>query len=160
MTEKHVWNAQVVLVWYAAITAIGVSLWVAFTQRRIQERQLEQNLFDKRYAVFQIVEEFLIHVLQTDGSVKLTGDEYRRFRYAVEQAEFLFDADVNSYMKEVNQAVLDLHPKCFKRDKLALMNQQDAELGVEIIKVLGEIGGPLLDKRKKVFGPYLQLSRT
>ena len=103
----------------AAITAIGVSLWVAFTQRRIQERQLKQNLFDKRYAVFLAVEEFLIHLLQRDGSVKLTGDEYRRFRYAMEQAEFLFDADVNSYMTEVDQVARHLYCKCFKRDNLA-----------------------------------------
>ena len=143
----------------AAITAIGVSSWVAFKQRRIQEWQLKQNLFDKRYAVFLAVEEFLMHVYGVDGSVKPTGDEYRRFRYAMDQAEFLFNADVNSYMKEVNQVAGNLHVKCFERDHLALMNQQNTELSVEILKMLGEISGPLLEKRKMAFGPYLQLSR-
>jgi hypothetical protein len=143
----------------AAITAIGVSSWVAFKQRRIQEWQLKQNLFDKRYAVFLAVEEFLMHVYGVDGSVKPTGDEYRRFRYAMEQAEFLFDTDVNSYMTEVNQTVSGMHEKCFKRDKLAEIHQPDTELSIEILKVLGEISGPLLEKRKMVFGPYLQLSR-
>jgi hypothetical protein len=143
----------------AAIAAIFVSFWVAITQRRIQERQLKQDLFDKRYAVFLAVEEFLVHVDQMNGSVKPTGDEYRRFRYAMERAEFLFDTDVNSYMTEVNQAVCGMHEKCFKRDKLAEIHQPDTELSKDILKVLGEISGPLREKRKKVFSPYLQLNR-
>jgi hypothetical protein len=154
----------------AAIAAVFVSLRVAITQRRIQEKQLKQDLFDKRYAVFLAVEEFLVHVDQINGSVKPTGDEYRRFRYAMEQAEFLFNADVNSYMKEVDQVARTLHEKCLERDHLALMKQQNTELSaeilkqytelsLEIVKMLGEIIGPLPEKRKKVFGPYLQLSR-
>jgi hypothetical protein len=70
----------------AAITALAVSSWVAYVQRRIQERQRKQNLYDKPYALFLAVEEFVAHVQR---SLALTGDEFRRFQYAVEHAEFL-----------------------------------------------------------------------
>jgi hypothetical protein len=73
----------------AAITALAVSSWVAYVQRRIQERQRKQNLYDKPYALFLAVEEFVVHVQRVDGSLALTADEFRRFQYAVEHAEFL-----------------------------------------------------------------------
>jgi hypothetical protein len=100
----------------AAITSLAVSLWVAYAQRRIQERQLKHDLYDKPCSLFLAVEEFVVHVQRVDGSVALTGDEFRRFQYAVEQAEFLFGADVVNYVNKLNGAVLNLHPKCFRRD--------------------------------------------
>jgi hypothetical protein len=72
----------------AAITALAVSSWVAYAQRRIQESQLKQNLHDKPYALFLAVEEFVVHVQRMDSSLALTADEFRRFQYAVEHAEF------------------------------------------------------------------------
>ena len=36
----------------AALTAIGVSLWVADRQRRIQEAQFQQSPYEKRYAIY------------------------------------------------------------------------------------------------------------
>jgi hypothetical protein len=143
---------------FAAITALGVFLWVANAQRRNQAMQLKQNLFDKRYNVYLVVEEFLMHVLRTNGSFNMPGEEFRRFKYAAEQAEFLFGADVVSYMKEINKVAVDLWPKCSKRDHLANMGENIAALGAEITPMLGYFGDVALKTRDKVFGPYLQLS--
>jgi hypothetical protein len=142
----------------AAITALGLSARLAYAQRRIQEGQLKQSLYDKRYAVFLAVEEFLMHVLRENGSVKLLGEEFRRFRYALEQAEFLFKTDVTNYMKQLDKTVQYLYAKAFTRDHLAAANQNDPQLDLEITNVLMELGGPFIERRKMVFGPYLQLS--
>jgi hypothetical protein len=144
----------------AAITALWISLWVANVQRQIQTKQLKQDLFEKRYAIFLAAEAFLAHVLKTDGSVNLIGEEFRKFRYVMDEAQFLFNTDVVNYLNEINQAVLGLHGKCFERDHLASMNKQDAALGVEILQKLDEFSGPFLEKRKKIFSPYLQLGRS
>jgi hypothetical protein len=144
----------------AAITALWISLWVANVQRRIQEKQLKQDLFDKRYAVYLAVGEFLMHVVRVDGSIKLPSDEYRTFAYTMEQAEFLFGSDVNTYLRDMKTKALALYPKCFERDHLARMNQQNADLSLEISKVIGDLSGPDFDKRKQIFGPYLKLSHS
>ena len=142
----------------AAVTALGLSLWVAFKQRQIQERQLKQSLYDKRYAVFLTVEEFLNYVLRVNGSVNLLGDEVRRFLYAKEQAEFLYKRDVVDYMEQLWQSVRVLYDKACKRDHLKKMNRQDDELNVGIVKTTIEINEAFVERRKKLFGPYLQLS--
>ena len=95
----------------AAITALALSTWVAYRQRQIQELQLRQNLFDKRYSIFQTVEDFMNYVLQNDGSINIISAEFRRFRDAREQAEFLFETDVSKYLAKLNETVLALYLK-------------------------------------------------
>jgi hypothetical protein len=143
---------------FAAITALAVSMWVAYEQRQLTRRQIKQSLYEKRYAVFLSAEEFLMYVLRVDGSIKLPSEEFRKFSYAAEQAQFLFGSDVVGYMNGLKKTALDLYPKTVERDHLARMNQQKPELNIDIINVLMEIGGPFLEGRAKVFGPYLQLS--
>ncbi len=97
---------------FAAITALLISLRVARAQRRIQEQQLKQDLFDKRYGVFLAVRVFLDYVFKNDGSVILYSSEFRHFRDVRQQAEFLFNADVTDYLKALNKAADDLYIKC------------------------------------------------
>jgi hypothetical protein len=137
----------------AAIVALGISVWVALWQRKLQKERVRQDLFDKRYAVFLSVDEFVMYVLRVDGSFKMMGDEVRRFLYAVEQSEFLFHADVIDYMHQVEKTVFDLHPKAAKRDHLAKMNQNDSELNVQIEDVIIELAGSLSERRREVFRP-------
>jgi hypothetical protein len=142
----------------AATTALAVSLWVEYAQRQLIRRQIKQSLYEKRYAIFLAAEDFLMHVLRVDGSIKLPSEEFRKFHDATEQTEFLFGADVVAYMDQLKKTACDLYPKAFERDHLAAMNQQKPELDLEITKALMEIGGRFVEKRKEVFGPYLQLS--
>src|SRR5277367_715774 len=82
----------------AAITAIGISVWVWISQGRILKRQLKIALFDKRYPIFLTTEEFIAYVIRVDGSIELSSNEVRKFQFAVEQSEFLFEKDVLGYM--------------------------------------------------------------
>lgn len=144
----------------AALIALGVSLWVANAQRRIQMAQLQQNLFDKRYNIFLAVEEFLMYVLRTDGLPNLVGDEFRRFRNAAEQAQFLFDSDVVNYMNRIDKTVRGLYVRCRERDHLATTRQDTVALDGQITQAIIDLEGPVLEDRKRVFRPYLQLSRS
>ena len=143
---------------FAAITALAVSLWVAYEQRQLTRRQIKQSLYEKRYAVFLAAEKFLMYVLKVDGSISLSSEEFRKFHYAAEQAQFLFGSDVVGYMTRLKETACDLYPKTSERDHLARMNQHKSELDIKINNVLMEIGGPFVEERARVFGPYLRLS--
>ncbi len=139
-------------------TAIWVALRGARLQRQIQERQLNINLFDKRYAVLVATQDFAAYILKTDGAVKLDSDEYRRFWIAMEHAEYFFEPSVKSYMKELDQIARDLYVKCRNRDHLVMMHERHEEVGAEILNKLTELSASFLEKPKKVFSPYLQLT--
>jgi len=143
----------------AAITAIGISVWVWISQGRILKRQLKIALFDKRYPIFLTTEEFIAYVIRVDGSIELSSNEVRKFQFAVEQSEFLFKEDVLGYMTRLKKTVFDLYPKTRKRDHLATMGQSDQQLNLEIIAALIEIAGPFVENRKKVFADSLDLNR-
>jgi quinol monooxygenase YgiN len=59
----------------AAIVALGISVWVALWQGKLQKERVQQDLFDKRYAVFLLVDEFMMYALRVDGSVKLNSED-------------------------------------------------------------------------------------
>ncbi len=142
----------------AAVTAIVVSLWVANKQRRIQESQRQQSLYDKRYAIYLAVEEIVMYVLRTNGSVDLLGEEYRRYQYAAEQAVFLFNEEITAFVNDIKKKVSALYVKSSKRDNLARMGQQNDDLNIQISEALQDFAGPILEGRRNLFGPYLQLS--
>lgn len=143
----------------AAMTALGISVWVALSQRRIQERQLQKDLFDKRYIVYLAVEEFLMYVLREDGSIDLLSDDVQKYRRAVEKADFLFDADVTDYMSHVQKVAFELYPIAVKRDHLAKMAQREPDVDVKVASTLVELSGTLSERREEVFRPYLRLNR-
>jgi hypothetical protein len=142
----------------AAITALALSARLAHAQRRIQETQLQERMFDRRYAVFVSVEKFLGYVFRNDGSVNLQSKECRRFRDVRQQSEFLFQEDVINYMKGLDHAVKELYPRCVRRDQLTKMNQNDNALHVEIGQMLIDLETQFAEKRKEVFGPYLRVN--
>jgi hypothetical protein len=47
----------------AAVAAICISFWLGRSQQQLQERQLKQDLFDKRFEIFRAVETFITCVL-------------------------------------------------------------------------------------------------
>jgi hypothetical protein len=137
-----------------ALVSVCVSLLLGYKQRALQIRLA---LFDKRFAVYRAVGEFIVCILKANGTFDLTV-EFRRFQDSMEQAKFLFPrkSKVVPYLTEIRDKAMKLWPLCVKRDR-------DAEAGIvlpnpEIFDLLANLSGPVLQKRDDVFSEDLQVA--
>ena len=86
---------------------------VAEGQEMLTKRQLKQDLFDKRYAVFAAVPQYIEFKLLSPPGPLVLGDESpgmaeRNSRadelsYILAQHQFLFGQDVASFLTEIDQ---------------------------------------------------------
>jgi hypothetical protein len=86
-------------------TAIGIAVWNWIWQSRLQKRQLKQAMFEKRYAVYQRVLEFL----RLASNSQLTLPQIISFRQETDHAKFLFGRRVQGFLKDVVTKALRLH---------------------------------------------------
>lgn len=85
--------------------AIGIALWNSFWQSRLQRRQLKQAVFEKRYAVYQRVLEFL----RLASNTAPTFPQIISFGQETDHAKFLFGKRVQGFIKEVFTKANRLH---------------------------------------------------
>jgi hypothetical protein len=120
-----------------------------------QARQLKKDLFDRRFAVFTDVLDFINYVLREDGNIQFGGPGQRQFWEAMEKAEMLFGKDVNAYLADVDTTARKLYVSAKG------MNKASATGDVEEInrngELLSRLSDELLQRRKAVFRPYLSL---
>ena len=158
----------------AALTTVVVAVVIARNQNRLQKamadkqveiqnmqleqqsRQLKKDLFDRRFAVFTEVLEFISYVLRENGKVQLTGPgQYRQFWESMERAEMLFGVDVNQYLADVDQTARAFYVSAQGRDKAIATGDVDAI--TKDGELLNRLSVTLLQQRKGVFRPYLTL---
>jgi hypothetical protein len=113
----------------AALGTLLVALRIARNQNKLQaelakmqlaqqERQLKKDLFDRRFAVYVNVLDFVSYVLQENGKIQLAGPgKYRDFWESMEKAEMLFGADVNEYLADVDKTARDFYVSAQRMDK-------------------------------------------
>jgi hypothetical protein len=65
------------LVAFAPLLAIGVAIGLATMQAYLQRQQLKQNLFDRRFTVYEETLTYLVTMLQLDGETDL--EHYKAF---------------------------------------------------------------------------------
>ena len=61
-------------------------------QLKIQEGQLKHALFDKRFAVYEASEKFLVHIIQKNGAIDTF--DLQAFVGEVEKGDLLFGSEV------------------------------------------------------------------
>jgi hypothetical protein len=138
-----------------SIIAIGISLWVAIEQLKIQKRQLKKDLFDRRFVVYTDTRDFLNYVGQMDGRIILQGPEYHHFLESVEKAEMLFPATVHQYLKEIVMQAGELYAYRFKEAKaISTGDQDELDRGAALTKLLYVT---LPSQRNQVFRPYIKM---
>jgi hypothetical protein len=86
----------------AVLIAIGNGLW----QSQLQRRQLKQAMFEKRFAVYMTVREYLRSVIEM---FRVDFQTLIHFGHETHQAQFLFDASVQDFIQEVFQKANELH---------------------------------------------------
>jgi hypothetical protein len=146
-----------------AIVGIVVAVWLSILQRRIQdgqrkiqEAQLKNSLYDRRFAVYEGSGEYLARLMQKAGDLDLIDLQW--YAPFVEKGELLFGPEVAGYLKELQNKAGDAYAKT----KQAKHKDTVAEFGgtedhLEVNAMLKDFCGPMLDRRKTVFYPYLKL---
>jgi hypothetical protein len=126
----------------ALLIAIGTAMW----QARLQNQLLKNQMFEKRFAVYFALRQFLGEISRT-----ATVDVQRCFKllYDVDQAEFLFDQSVDRFLMEVYEKALLVHAYESQPER----RQEKAEL-------LEWLVSNAYGKAKETFNPYLMLSKA
>jgi hypothetical protein len=73
---------------------------IARWQASVAKAQLRQNVYDRRFAVYQSAKALLI-ALQYNGT--LSGDDYMEYRRGTVDAVFLLDAGVVAYLDQLRE---------------------------------------------------------
>jgi hypothetical protein len=85
---------------FGPIIAVAVALVVGFTHWSLQKRQLDQDLFEKRWKVYSGLQNYLVALLREDEADDLYAP-YRPFRLDTDPGEFLFGEAMWKYIKKV-----------------------------------------------------------
>lgn len=88
----------------AALATIG-TLIIAWRQWRTEQAKLKLDLFEKRYAIYAAVLEFMKSV---NAYGNATHDDVRRFQLGVSQCEFLFDSKIDLALIALTDDVFEL----------------------------------------------------
>jgi len=126
----------------AAFVAVGVGLM----QRHLQKQQLKQDLFEKRYKVYALTQDFAAAALR----VGVSGDEaITKFSNGTAHAEFLFDKDVLEFIDSIKNISRALAPVQEADVTGTSSLHHDLKMGMLFA----------IDRMNAVFRPYLQLNR-
>jgi hypothetical protein len=125
----------------AALVAVIAAL-IAYQQVLVARQRLKLDLFEKRFAVFAAVRRFLSLILQ-DARVNM--EHFHQYRAAVAEADFLFEPDITSFLKEIDQRALKLWarheglkevPVGDQRTKLVSESSEDLKWLIERLPLL------------------------
>jgi hypothetical protein len=92
----------------AALIAVKVTRSIARKQLDLQERQLRNDLYDRRFAVFADTGNFLRPILSTPTGFTPQSDAYRQFGETAQNAEMLFGPEVRKYIEDVSRTAVNL----------------------------------------------------
>lgn len=136
-------------IWVSIIIAI-----VSYQQYKVAHVKLKLDLYEKRFAVFQGVREFLSIVL---AKANFDMSEFYMFRAKTAEVDFLFGTDVVNFIKQVDKDALDFHVKKASLEGVAVGNERSRLVEAEI-KALEKLTNKITEI-KVVFRDYLELSK-
>ncbi len=77
----------------------GIVAYIAFMQYKTNRDRLRLELYNKRFSVYEGLEEFLNKFIIR---LVVTDKDLIEFRIRTNEAEFLFDEDIVQYLKEIH----------------------------------------------------------
>jgi hypothetical protein len=135
----------------APIVAI-FGTYIAWRQHRLQRHRLRLDLYDKRFAVFQSLMEFLSVILR-DAKVPL--EQYYVFRTRTAQAAFLFGDDVNRYLEQIVENAMRFRELNERLGTNAMpMGVERTELVTEESELLRWLSGQI-EQARTLFSKYI-----
>jgi hypothetical protein len=120
------------------LVAVLVAIGVGLTQSYLQRQQLKQDLFEKRFAIYAFVKEYLTGAVLGDRELN------PNFVNKTRPAEFLFGPEVLTFIDEAHTLAMTL----------ASHREEDDEWAEATLKGVERTA---YDEFERVFRPYLQL---
>lgn len=143
----------------SAIVALTVAFaggYITWQQYKVARAKLNLDLFERRYAVFELVWGYLSRTLQEgpDGPFAVRSAELTNL---IPQTEFLFGADMASYLRLIHSTVVELWT-IDQRTKVRgnVMDQSDIN---RHRKVMEWLNNQAVTGAKAEFGKYLDFSK-
>lgn len=133
---------------------VTIVTWTGVQQHKLAKEKFKLDMFEKRFAVYKEVQEFLTVILQ-DGTFKL--DQLYEFRRKTQDSTFLFGIDIPQYIDGIAKKALDMRSTEKKYESLPV-GQRRSELGEKETRLLEELTDEL-PKLKEVFAPYLRFDK-
>lgn len=83
-----------------APTVAVVTLYIAFQQYRIGRQKVRHDLFERRYAVYEAIRDFLYEAIR---EATLSESAFFQLNKGTDDALFLFDESVEEYIQTVRE---------------------------------------------------------
>ncbi|MFH2141372.1 MAG: hypothetical protein ABIJ97_03040 [Bacteroidota bacterium] len=82
---------------------------------KIEQDKLKLALYNKRYNIFKITKDFLLNF---NKDYRLSIEEIAEFKAVTNESIFLFDEEINTYLKEIFNKAMKLRRMTISHDKL------------------------------------------
>jgi hypothetical protein len=101
----------------ALVGAAAIFIQISFNRRQavIAEDRLKFDLFQRRYAVYKSVKEFLELLAREGESIAFNSEKIKSFYIELDEASFFFGKDIQDFLKEIHDAVEKLVDKLVRR---------------------------------------------
>jgi len=124
-------------------------------QRRIQKAQLENARYDRRFSVYEGALKYMVRLMQMNGAVD--GSDLGTYVPEIEKGEFLFGSDVHKFLTDLRDLGIDLYVKSGEATRLSAMGKETNAKDLEVGRLMEELSGAMMERRRQVFRPCLKL---
>jgi hypothetical protein len=134
---------------FLTVLVSGIALWVATHQWWISRERLRLDLFEKRYAVYAAVRDFIRDTVNSESSAQ-DRDASRTLTLKTGDAVFLFEADIQEYINSISRKALEYQ----RHKQIPIARQQAMHPDIE-----SDMQEGLIAQSKEcsgVFARYLQ----
>jgi len=140
-----------ILIPLTSVLLVAIVTWTGVQQHRLAKNKFKLDMFEKQFAVYKGVQEFLTSILQ-DG--KFSFDKFFEFRRKTQDSTFLFGKEIHQYIEDIDKKSLELSSVAEMYKPLPV-GQERSELCRKETLLLGELIDEL-PKLTEVFAPYLR----
>jgi hypothetical protein len=145
---------------FAPVAIVGyITAYIAVQQYKLAKQKVKLELYERRYQIYEICNDFLLSVIQMHGAGQ---DRTLKFNLDTKRIPFLFNEDVCNYIqqirnhaKELNGLIVDLemnykNPPYNNNERVDKLHRQQAIMSWFVDE---------LNTLEKHFQPYLNLTK-
>lgn len=133
----------------------AIVTWTTVQQHKLAKERFKLDMFEKRFAVYKGVQEFLTIISVQGGKFDL--NQLFEFRRKTQDSTFLFGNDIPQYIDQIDTKASEMMATKEEYEPLPV-GQQKHEMVEEANRLLAELIDEL-PKLKEVFAPYLRFDK-